>query len=124
LLYADASAWKGVEVIAQRRLGTQGLIVGQLGRGAMGMSAFYGGAPEAEATRVIHHALDAGGSLTGGSAPLGSRDEHLGVSALGPATRGRGSRRRSLLISSRLGGVTVGGWLKSMAARPIAMRPS
>ena len=34
------------------------------------MGAFYGGAPEAEATRAIDHALDTGVSLTGGSVPL------------------------------------------------------
>ncbi len=50
-------------------------------------------------------------------------DEHDPRAELRPATRGRGSRQGSLLISRRLCGVTVGGWLRSMVAAPIGMRP-
>jgi aryl-alcohol dehydrogenase-like predicted oxidoreductase len=44
----------------RRRLGTQGLEVGALGLGCMGMSDFYGASDEDEAIRVIHRALDLG----------------------------------------------------------------
>jgi aryl-alcohol dehydrogenase-like predicted oxidoreductase len=44
----------------RRRLGTQGLEVGALGLGCMGMSDFYGASDENEAIRVIHRALDLG----------------------------------------------------------------
>lgn len=47
----------------RRTLGSQGLEVGALGLGCMGMSDFYGTADEAEAIRVIHRALDLGMDL-------------------------------------------------------------
>ncbi len=47
----------------RRKLGRQGLEVGALGLGCMGMSDFYGTADEAEAIRVIHRALDLGMDL-------------------------------------------------------------
>src|SRR5881227_1396382 len=39
-----------------RRLGTQGLAVGAIGLGCMGMSEFYGRADEGEAIATIHRA--------------------------------------------------------------------
>jgi aryl-alcohol dehydrogenase-like predicted oxidoreductase len=47
----------------RRKLGKQGLEVGALGLGCMGMSDFYGAADENEAVRVIHRALDLGMDL-------------------------------------------------------------
>jgi aryl-alcohol dehydrogenase-like predicted oxidoreductase len=44
----------------QRRLGTNGPLVGALGLGCMGMSEFYGVGDEAESIRTIHRALDLG----------------------------------------------------------------
>ena len=43
-----------------RRLGTQGLLVSEMGLGCMGMSDFYAGRDEAEAIATIHEALDLG----------------------------------------------------------------
>ncbi len=43
-----------------RKLGDQGLEVSALGLGCMGMSYAYGGSDEAEAIKVIHHAIDIG----------------------------------------------------------------
>ena len=43
-----------------RHLGAEGLSVSALGLGCMGMSDFYGGRDEAEATATILHALDEG----------------------------------------------------------------
>lgn len=43
-----------------RNLGTQGLIVSEMGLGCMGMSEFYGTGDEAEAISTIHRALDLG----------------------------------------------------------------
>ena len=46
-----------------RKLGPSGPEVSAIGLGCMGMSAFYGGADEAQSTAVIHRALDLGVTL-------------------------------------------------------------
>lgn len=43
-----------------RKLGSQGLSVSELGLGCMGMSEFYGAGDEAESIATIHRALDLG----------------------------------------------------------------
>ena len=44
----------------QRNLGTQGLVVSELGLGCMGMSEFYGQTDETECIATIHRAIDLG----------------------------------------------------------------
>jgi len=46
-----------------RKLGSQGLTVSELGLGCMGMSEFYGTGDEAESIATIHRALDLGVTL-------------------------------------------------------------
>jgi aryl-alcohol dehydrogenase-like predicted oxidoreductase len=47
----------------QRKLGTQGLAVSQMGLGCMGMSEFYGPRDDAESIATIHRALELGVTL-------------------------------------------------------------
>jgi len=44
----------------KRKLGTQGLVVSELGLGCMGMSEFYGARDDDESTATIHRALELG----------------------------------------------------------------
>ncbi|GAB0118932.1 aldo/keto reductase [Acidisoma sp. 7E03] len=44
----------------QRKLGTHGPLVSELGLGCMGMSAFYGGRDEAESIATLRHAVERG----------------------------------------------------------------
>ncbi|HEY8259207.1 MAG TPA: aldo/keto reductase [Gemmatimonadales bacterium] len=50
-------------MLTTRRLGREGLEVGALGLGCMGMSQFYGPANDAESVATIHRALDLGVTL-------------------------------------------------------------
>lgn len=47
----------------QRKLGSQGLTVSELGLGCMGMSEFYGSGDDAESLATIHRALELGVTL-------------------------------------------------------------
>ena len=44
----------------QRHLGSEGLVVSELGLGCMGMSEFYGTGDEEESIATIHRAIDLG----------------------------------------------------------------
>jgi aryl-alcohol dehydrogenase-like predicted oxidoreductase len=83
----------------QRRLGTQGLTVSELGLGCMGMSEFYGKRNDAESTATIHAALDRGVTLLDTADMYGPfHNEEL----VGKAVKGR---RDNVVIATKFGNV-------------------
>jgi aryl-alcohol dehydrogenase-like predicted oxidoreductase len=84
--------------VKRRRLGSQGLQVGAIGLGCMGMSQSYGEpANEAEAIKVIHRALELGVDFFDTAEVYGPyKNEEL----LGKALKGR---RESAIIATKFG---------------------
>jgi aryl-alcohol dehydrogenase-like predicted oxidoreductase len=84
--------------VKKRKLGSQGLQVGAIGLGCMGMSQSYGeAADEAEAIKVIHRALELGVDFFDTAEVYGPyKNEEL----LGKALR---DRRESAIIATKFG---------------------
>jgi aryl-alcohol dehydrogenase-like predicted oxidoreductase len=81
----------------RRRLGTQGLEVGTIGLGCMGMSEFYGTADEDEAIATIHRALELGVTLLDTADVYGPfKNEEL----VGRAIKGR---REQVVLATKFG---------------------
>ncbi len=102
----------------QRRLGTTGPLVSELGLGCMGMSDFYGPADRAESIATIHAALDAGITLldTGDFYGMGHNEMLIGEAL-------RGHDRDRAVVSVKFGALRdpVGGWA-GYDARPMAVK--
>jgi aryl-alcohol dehydrogenase-like predicted oxidoreductase len=81
-----------------RRLGTQGLEVGAIGLGCMGMSEFYGPRDDAEAMATIHRALDLGVTMLDTADVYGP---YLNEQLLGKALAGR--RREAVVVATKFG---------------------
>jgi aryl-alcohol dehydrogenase-like predicted oxidoreductase len=83
----------------RRKLGSQGLVVSQLGLGCMGMSEFYGQGDDVESIKVIHRALELGVNFFDTADMYGPfKNEEL----LGRALRGR---RAEAIIATKFGNV-------------------
>nr|WP_325100312.1 aldo/keto reductase [Brevundimonas aurantiaca] len=80
-----------------RKLGPSGPEVSAIGLGCMGMSAFYGGADEAQSTAVIHRALDLGVTLFDTAEMYGP---HANEILLGKALK---DRRNQAFIATKFG---------------------
>lgn len=79
-----------------RLLGNSGLSVFPIGLGCMSLSGVYGKSDDAEAIRVVHHALDRGASLLDSSDMYGwGHNETL----LGKALAGGGWRDKAVLTT-------------------------
>jgi len=86
----------------QRRLGTQGLVVSDIGLGCMGMSEFYGPGDEAESIATIHRAIELGVTLLDTADVYGPfTNEEL----VGRAIRGK---RERVQIATKFGIVRTG----------------
>jgi aryl-alcohol dehydrogenase-like predicted oxidoreductase len=81
----------------KRKLGTQGLVVSELGLGCMGMSEFYGGADEGESLATIDRALELGIDFLDTADMYGPfKNEEL----VGKAIRGR---RERFIVATKFG---------------------
>ena len=82
----------------RRRLGAQGLEVGAIGLGCMGMSDFYGPRDEGEAVATIHRALELGVTLLDTADVYGP---YTNEELVGKALRGR--RREAVVVATKFG---------------------
>jgi aryl-alcohol dehydrogenase-like predicted oxidoreductase len=80
-----------------RSLGTQGLRVGAIGLGCMGMSEFYGAADEAESLATIDRALELGVTMLDTADVYGPRTNEVLV---GKAVKGRRDR---VIVATKFG---------------------
>jgi aryl-alcohol dehydrogenase-like predicted oxidoreductase len=86
-------------MLAQRKLGAQGLKVSALGLGCMGMSEFYSGRDDAESITTIHRSLDLGCTFLDTADMYGSgKNEEL----VGRAIKGR---RDQVVLATKFGNV-------------------
>ncbi len=87
----------------KRTLGTQGVIVSELGLGCMGMSDFYAGRDDAESVRTIHAALDGGVTMldTADAYGRGANEELVGRAL----KEWKGGRRESVVVATKFGNV-------------------
>ena len=88
----------------QRKIGSQGLVVGAMGLGCMGMSHAYGtDRDEAESMATIHRALDCGVTLLDTAEVYGP---HTNEELVGKAIRGR---RDQVVLATKFGFVMGSG---------------
>lgn len=82
-----------------RKLGSQGLVVSELGLGCMGMSEFYGEAEDAESVATIHRAIELGVDFFDTADMYGPfKNEEL----VGQALKGR---RERVILATKFGNV-------------------
>src|SRR3569832_1238810 len=84
-------------MLNKRRLGGQGLVVGSIGLGCMGMSQSYGPADEAESVATLHRAIDLGCDFFDTAEGYGpfTNEELLG--------RALSDRREKVIIATKFG---------------------
>ena len=103
-------------MLAQRKLGRQGLSVSAIGLGCMGMSRAYGPADEAESIATLHQAIDAGVTFFDTAETYGP---YVNEALLGRALR---ERRDGVVIGSKFGFDIRDGQVVGLDSRPQHIR--
>jgi aryl-alcohol dehydrogenase-like predicted oxidoreductase len=99
-------------VLKQRKLGSQGLQVSEIGLGCMGMSQSYGAADGAESLATIHRALELGVTFFDTAEVYGPfKNEEL----VGRALK---VRRREVVVATKFGFRIVNGKSEGLNSRP------
>lgn len=99
-------------MLAKRTLGRQGLEVGSLGLGCMGMSQFYGPRDDRESIATIHRAIDLGVTLFDTAEVYGP---FVNEELVGQALEGR---RAEVIIATKFGFVIDGDDRYGVDSRP------
>ena len=98
-----------------RKIGSQGLVAGEIGLGCMGMSHAYGTGDEPESVATIHRALDCGVTLLDTAEVYGP---HTNEVLVGKAIRGR---RDQVVLATKFGFV-IGSGLTGLDGSPANAR--
>lgn len=100
----------------QRRIGRQGLEVGAIGLGCMGMSFAYSGADDVESRATIRHALDAGVTMFDTADSYGP---HVNEVLVGEAVR---PFRDAVVIATKFGNVGLPDGTRTIDGSPEYVR--
>ena len=98
--------------LRKRRLGSQGLEVGAIGLGCMGMSQSYGPADEAESIATLHRAIELGCDFFDTAENYGP---FTNEALLGRAFK---DRREKVVIATKFGSRFEGDKIVGMDSRP------
>jgi len=96
--------------LSKRKLGTQGLEVGAVGLGCMGMSQSYGPADESESIATLHRAIDLGCDFFDTAEGYGP---YANEELLGSAFK---DRRDQVVIATKVDSRTAASWVPTPTA--------
>lgn len=103
-------------MLKQRRLGSQGLVVSELGLGCMGMSQSYGTPNDPESIATIHRAIELGVTFFDTAEMYGP---YTNEQLLGDALKGK---RKKVIIATKFGFTFANGVVQGVNSRPDHIR--